>query len=257
VTILSNPRFLAVYSGVLTVAFSATVFFGLTHGTVFASAGKDDRRADFDQITVHRINVVEADGTTRLVIANTTEYPGGFFKGKEVSRPDRKGEAGFLFMNNEGTENGGLIFGGYKDSGGAVHSWGHLSFDEYEQDQTMNLEMQQDGTARNAGYEINDNGSGLITPEVLAAFSKAKALPVDTPEQRAAAQKVFDELLAKYPIQTIQRAYLGRDRDTSAALHLRDAAGHDRILLRVAPDGTPQMQFLDASGKATYQWPQK
>jgi hypothetical protein len=28
-----------------------------------------------------------------------------------------------------------------------------------------------------------------------------------------------------------------------------------RILLRVAEDGTPEMQFLDALGKVTAQWP--
>jgi hypothetical protein len=35
--ILSNPRFLALYSGVLTVTFAATVFFGHTLGPVLAS----------------------------------------------------------------------------------------------------------------------------------------------------------------------------------------------------------------------------
>jgi hypothetical protein len=255
--IFSHPRFLAIYSGVLTIAFAVTVFFGLTHSTVFASTGKDGHKVDFDQITVHRINVVEADGTPRVVIANISEFPGGLYKGKELVRPDRAGQAGFLFMNNEGTENGGLIFGGYKDEKGVEHAWGHLSFDEYERDQTLAQDMEQDGDTRNAGYEVNDNGPGHITPDMFDEFNKAKALPLDTPEQRTAAQKVFNDLLAKYPIRTVQRAYLGRERDSSAALHLRDAAGRDRILLRVAADGTPQMQFLDASGKPTYQWPGK
>jgi hypothetical protein len=255
--IFSNPRFLVVYSGVLTVVFAATVFFGFTRGTVLASTGKDGRKADFDQITVHRINVVEADGTPRLVIADTAEFPGAFMHGKELSRPSRKGQAGLLFMNDEGTEDGGLIFGGYKGADGIPHAWGHLSFDEYEQDQTLAENMQQDGKTRSAGYEITDNGLGHITPEVLELYNKAQALPHDTPEQIAAGQKVFDDLLAKYPIRTVQRAYLGRARDSSVALHLRDAAGRDRILLRVAADGTPHMEFLDASGKPTYQWPDK
>jgi hypothetical protein len=160
--ILSNPRFLALYSGVLTVTFAATVFFGHTLGPVLASTGKNGRRADFDQITVHRINVLEADGTPRLVIANTAEFPGGFYKGKELIRPDRKGQAGLLFMNNEGTEDGGLIFGGYKDADGTPRAWGHLSFGEYEQDQTIAENMQQDGRTRSAGYEITDNGVATL-----------------------------------------------------------------------------------------------
>jgi hypothetical protein len=253
--ILSNPRFLAVYSGVLTFVFAATVVFGLTRGRVYAH--EDGKHAEFDQITVHRINVVEQDGTTRLVIANKAQFPGGYYKGKQLDRPDRAGAAGFLFMNDEGTEDGGLLFGGNKDDKGVEHAWGHLSFDEYERDQTLAQDMQQDGDRRSAGYEVNDNGTGHITPEMLDEFNKAKALPLTTPEQQATAQKAFDALLKKYPIRTVQRAYLGRERDASSALHLRDAQGHDRIVLRVAADGTPAMQFLDATGKTTQQWPSK
>jgi hypothetical protein len=38
-------------------------------------------------------------------------------------------------------------------------------------------------------------------------------------------------------------------------LRLRDPEGRTRILLRVGADGTPAMQFLDASGKITHEWP--
>jgi hypothetical protein len=40
-----------------------------------------------------------------------------------------------------------------------------------------------------------------------------------------------------------------------SSLQLNDVAGHTRIMLRVAEDGTPIMQFLDAAGKVTSQWP--
>jgi hypothetical protein len=38
---------------------------------------------------------------------------------------------------------------------------------------------------------------------------------------------------------------------------LDDPAGHNRILLRVAEEDTPQMPSLGASGKGTVQWPAK
>jgi hypothetical protein len=258
--LFSHPRFLAGYSGVLTVVFAATVALGLKNGVSIlhpVHAEESARNATFDQITVHRINIVEPDGTPRLVIANEATFPGYFFKGKEGARPDRVGQAGLLFMNNEGTENGGLIFGGYQGSDGVPHAWGHLSFDEYEQDQTLSLDTDQDGTTRHAGIRIWDNGPGHITPEVIEAFSKAKTMPADTPEHIAAAQKVMEELLTKYPIKEVPRAYLGRDRQKGSSLQLNDAAGHTRIMLRVAADGTPTMQFLDALGKVMSQWPAK
>ena len=52
-----------------------------------------------------------------------------------------------------------------------------------------------------------------------------------------------------------QRAYLGRVGDRSVGLRLMDQKGHDRVRLRVNPDGSPVMQFLDASGKVTAQFP--
>jgi hypothetical protein len=64
--LFASQRFLAIYSGVLTIVFVVTVVCG------FAVA----RNATFDQITVHRINFVEPDGTPRLVISDRAELQG-------------------------------------------------------------------------------------------------------------------------------------------------------------------------------------
>jgi hypothetical protein len=255
--LISHPGFLMVYSGVLTVVFAATVGLGIRNGALRVrpvEAQESARNATFDEITVQRINVVEPDGTTRLVIADKGKFPGTFFKGKEGSRADRAGEAGMLFMNDEGTENGGLIFGGYQGTDGVAHSWGHLSFDEYEQDQTMSVDTGQDGADHHAAIQISDNGSARITPEVLAAFEEAKTMPVDTAEHVAARKKALAELVVKYPIVLHPRAYLGRDEDKGASLRLADAQGKNRIILKVGEDGTPEMEFLDASGKVMSRW---
>src|SRR5580704_2495534 len=110
--LFSSPRFLAIYSGVLTVAFAVVVL---------AAFAESRRKQTFDEIDVHRINVIEPDGTLRLVISNKAEFPGIIIKGKETPHPDRK-TAGMLFFNDEATENGGLIFGGSKDDQGRVSS---------------------------------------------------------------------------------------------------------------------------------------
>jgi hypothetical protein len=251
--LFSHPRFLAVYSGVLTIVFVATTALNLWHGPRRISAAEqhDFHHPDFDQLTVHRINIVEPDGTPRLVISDKAEFPGGFFVGKEFSRADRSG-AGMLFMNDEGTENGGMMFGGYKDAKGQFHSSGHLSFDGYEQDQSMSLDSDQEGDERATSYQVNDNiGDTLFTPEVMAGFTALHTMP-DGPEK----QKAVAAFKAKYPYALRPRASLERDTDKSAVLRLRDPDGHTRILLRVAADGTPTMQFLDAYGKVTHQWPE-
>ena len=61
--------------------------------------------AAFDEITVQRINLVEPDGTLRMVLSDKARIPGLVIRGKEYPREDRQ-TAGMLFFNDEGTENG-------------------------------------------------------------------------------------------------------------------------------------------------------
>src|SRR5215472_2091605 len=114
-----TQRFLTIYSGVLTCVFAVTVLSG---------AATKSKPTSFDEINVRRINFVDPNGTVRLILSNKTDAPGLIIRGKEYPHPDRK-TAGVIFFDDEGTENGGLIFGGSKSKDGKVQSYGHLSFD--------------------------------------------------------------------------------------------------------------------------------
>src|ERR1700730_9786909 len=133
--ILSNPRFLAVYSGVLTIVFAVVVF----GGAVMV------RRQTFGIITARRINVVEPDGTVRLTISNRADFPGAWRHKKEYPRPDRREGAGMLFMSEEGTELGGLIWGASRLPDGSVQNHFHLSADQYEENQILAFDTGQEG----------------------------------------------------------------------------------------------------------------
>jgi hypothetical protein len=233
--VVTQQNFLAVYSGVVTVAFASVVLIG---------ARKPAPSASFDQITVHRINIIEPDGTTRMVLSDNAEFPGAYYLGKEYPRTDRDA-TGMLFNDEEGTENGGLIFGGKKDKDGTTHSWGHLSFDEYQRDQTLVMESSSDGGSRNTYYALNDDDTPYaLTPEFSAEWQHVKAMPPG-PERIAARAA----LQSKYPGGIVNRGYFGRGRDKSVSLSLKDQQGHQRLVARVAPDGTPVLEFLDSSGK--------
>ena len=146
-SMLASQRFLTVYSGLVTLVFSVTVLSG------FSIERKSET---FDQITVHRINVVEPDGTLRMVISNRDELPGIIVHGKE--QPFERPQAGMLFYNDEGSENGGLIFSGRKtDKGVVVDSGGSLSFDKYGDNQIVQLAGVDDSTDKFAGLIVSDN----------------------------------------------------------------------------------------------------
>jgi hypothetical protein len=231
--------YLAAYSAVVTTSFILTVYFGFIRPVHGAS-----RTTDFDRIRAHRIDLVEPDGTERLILSNRSDYPGSFFHNHEISRSDRRDSAGLLMMNDEGTEDGGFIWGGLSADGKPL-SFTHLSFDQYEQDQTLNLESSLSNGEHFTGIHMNDVPDYPITPAMMDDFTRVKAMPRG-PARIAA----FDALLKQYP-QGHQRLALDRDPDNSVGLTLSDAAGNPRLKILVTPNGTPTIQFLDNQGKVT------
>jgi hypothetical protein len=227
----SDPRFLAVYSGVVTIAFAITLLCG------FAAS----RNQAFDVLTVHRIDFVEPDGTPRLIISNRANFPGAYMRGKEYPRPDRRDAAGMIFLNDEASEMGGLIFGGLKQKDGTIQNHGHLSFDQYEQDQIFAIDSGREDQEKFSAIRIGERGDYPIQQ----AYDEGLRIDKLPKEQQDAEWKKF---FSTHPGDA-NRIYLGRSPDKSASLKLKDAEGRDRLVMRVNAEGEPVIQFLDASGK--------
>jgi hypothetical protein len=170
---------------------------------VLLSRARASQQASFDELTVHRMNVVEPDGTLRMVISNHAKLPGIIVKGKE--QPFARPQAGMIFYNDEGSENGGLIFGGHSNPRGEViDSGGSLSFDKYGANQIVQLAGVDDREDRFAGLAVSDSR---------------------------------------------RRIWVGRTDDGTASVSLMDVNGNKRIVMQVAPDGTPSLSFYDDQGK--------
>ena len=194
--ILDDVRFLAFYSGAATALLAMLLLAGFRQQE---SRSKLDAPAKFESIDVQRINVGEPDGTLRMVISNKPAAPGAIIRGKEYAHPDRQ-SAGILFFNDGATENGGLIFGGAKDKEGKQQSYGHLSFDQYEQDQVFTIG--------------SEDPYGLHS----SAVTFWNRFPHRRPARHIArkARRVFCR-----PSQMPARIYFGRSQDRSVALRLR------------------------------------
>src|SRR5262245_42659979 len=96
----------------------------------------------FDEITVQRLNVVDANGTLRLVLSNKDRMHPGVMDGKMINRP--RPVAGLLFFNDVGDEVGGLTFTG-QEVDGHGRANGGLMFDQWKQDQTVGIQYNEDG----------------------------------------------------------------------------------------------------------------
>jgi hypothetical protein len=233
---LTGNRLLAVYSGVLTVAVAVALLTGAAR----------PRTARFDSIDVGRVNIVEPDGTIRLVLSSKALFPGIIYKKKEYPHPNRK-TAGILFFNDEGTESGGLTFGGEKDKDGKASAYGHLSFDQYDQDQVLTLDASEDGGYRKARLSIWDRPDYSVL-ELLELQSRIKGLKED--EQKAEVTKFFAGREKAQP-----RLFLGRSDNGAVSLRLNDKDGRERLVIEVLPDGTGSVRFLDENGKETARIP--
>ncbi|XLZ70488.1 hypothetical protein ABT364_00555 [Massilia sp. SR12] len=224
-------------SGATTMAAALAAVFAL-------SAAKTEKKETFDEITVGRINIVEPDGTKRIVISNKAQFPGDFKEGKEGARPDRRSFAGMLFINEEGTENGGLIQKGGIAADGKVSSGLSLTFDRFRQDQTLQLITNDSATHQMTGIKINDVPHFKLTSlDDVSRFSEeANKLP--RAEQDAYYKKLTDEGRL-----SANRIWLGNTRDKGSALQLKDAKGRVRMMLLVSAEGKAEIQMLDEQGK--------
>jgi hypothetical protein len=197
-----NQTFLFVYSILVTLAFFAALFLFYKS----ANAGK----ITVDEIDAQQIRIVEPDGTLRMVISNHKKLPGIIVHGKE--EPFDRPQAGMLFYNDEGSENGGLVFSGAVNSKGeVVNSGGSLSFDRYGGNQEVQLIGVNDKDDRFAGLSISDS------------HPKEKTDP--------------------------SRIWVGRNEDGSAELALMDSTGKKRLTLQVSGNGKSSIGFLNDKGK--------
>lgn len=222
----------------IAVAYCAgivTAFAAIATGTAIGDA----RKVSFDEIDVHRINVVEPDGTLRMTISDKTEFPGMIVKGKELPHATRSDSAGFLFFNDEGTENGGLIFGGRSEDGHIVN-FGHLSFDQYMQDQVVTLEQGEEDGHRTAGLTIDDRPDA---PMDFAGLSALESEP-DSPAKTAKLQS-----LERSGAFGATRLFAGKDGSGGSLVSLKDAKGQTRLRLVVTATGEASIVFLDDHGR--------
>jgi hypothetical protein len=237
-----DVRFLKRYAIVSTLAF------GVLAVTALRQQGPQQQNAKFTEIDVERINVVEPNGMYRMVISNRPRSIGPIYKGKPFGYAGGN-RAGIIFFNDEGTENGGLTFGGSRDANGRVRASTHMSFDQFNQDQVLNLDYSEDQRGRVTGISVLDRAAVDIF-DLVAERDSIQRTVTDTAARRMALQEWATRSRNGEPLAA-QRMFVGRDRSKSSTLVLSDRAGKPRLRLAVDSLGVARIEFLDAEGKVT------
>jgi hypothetical protein len=230
-------RFLRIYtlaSSLILVVLSTAAFRQATTGK-------------FDELTVGRINVVDANGALRLVISNKDRMHPGMMDGKLIDRP--RPVAGLLFFNEEGDEVGGLTFTGRRVDGRGRANAG-IMFDQFKQDQTIGISYSENDGRRTAGLQVWDRPDTNLG-ELIEKLNAANKMTDVTERDKAIAAARASAGSAP------RRVFVGKLPDRSATITLSDTNGKPRLTLAVDPDGNPRIELLDADGKVTARLPQK
>jgi hypothetical protein len=199
-----------------------------------------------DELTVQRLNVVDANGTLRMVLSNKDRMHPGVMDGKTMDRP--RPVAGLLFFNDVGDEVGGLTFTGQEANGQGAANAG-LMFDQWKQDQTIGIQYTESSGQRSAGLQVWDRSDTQRLSELIDALNAANALK-DADARTAAVQA------ARAKAQPgNQRLFVGKDRSRASVVNLFDANGKARLVLKVEADGSASIEFLDAEGRVTNRLP--
>ena len=195
------------------------------------------------ELVAESLRIVDSDGQLRLVVHNRPGMPAPRLSGVDLPGLRQGGEAaGLMFYDGEGNECGGLVFGASPDAGGRHRQALALAFDACGQDQVVELMSEDVEGERRCGLRLSDRPSRPLLEDVRSIRAAEAMLP--------GAER--DHLLEAARSGHAERAFLGRERDGTVHLTLRDAAGAPRLRLAVAASGAPAIEFLDAHGAVAY-----
>ena len=199
----------------------------------------------FEHITVQRLDVVDANGTLRMVISNKDRMHPGQMDGRVIDRP--RPVAGMLFFNEEGDEVGGLTFTG-REVNGVRQANAGLMFDQFKQDQTIGFSYSEGGGRRSAGFQVWDRSDTRLG-ELIEKLNAANKI-----EDRAERDKAIAAVRAAAPPGP-RRVFVGKNGERAATVSLADANGKPRLTLTVDAAGNPRIEFLDEAGKVVSKLP--
>jgi hypothetical protein len=230
--------FLRAYAIVTSLALIVIV------AAAFRQTGKPQ---NLGEINVERINVVDANGTLRMVIANKDRMHPGVMDGKTIDRP--RPVAGMIFFNDEGDEVGGLTYT-RQDRNGVRSANAGLMFDQLKQDQTIGFSYSEGNGRRTAGFQVWDRPETRLS-ELIDQLNTANEIA-----ERAERDQALAAIRAAAP-PAPRRLFIGKNADRASVVSLADAQGRTRLTLTVDPTGNPRIEFLDEAGKVVARVPEK
>lgn len=219
----------------------------------FKQANSIDQK--FGTIDVERINIVEKDGTVKMLITNADHFPtkGDSINGRIYHK--RKKRAGMLFFTEDGKECGGFIYDGSKTKDG--HEAGlSLTYDQYDGDQVMQLlstDRKVNGVRKKYNYLLFNDRNDDENKEKMTQISE-ELQAIKDPKERMKKRK---EYLKKGYFNGVRRIALGQVPGQQNGLFLFDDKGKPRAKFCINKNNEVKLVAYDSQGNIVGSWPNK
>ena len=212
--------------------------------TLLNSFRLEKKIENFDEINVKRINIIEKDGTIRMVISNKELQHSGRMDGKDWEKRER--QAGMIFFNDLGDECGGLVYAAKKTADGKATSGMSITMDRYRDDQViqiLNDESIDEGKIfSQRGFFVNDY------PTLNGINQRNEAIKE--------VEKITDDKARKTKIREIYQThgirnllFLGKTKGNSQGLFIADQKGQPKLMIYVDEKGQPKIQTFTETGE--------
>ncbi|GEJ47112.1 MULTISPECIES: hypothetical protein [unclassified Chryseobacterium] len=228
--LMREVRILKIYAVVLTVL--CAMFFFLA----FKNQSSNER---FKEIDVERINVVEKDGTLKMVISNKERQHPGLVNHKALKPRERA--AGIIFFNALGDECGGLVYDGNEKESGMVYS-----VDQRKTDQIMQLQYSESAgndKKRVYGLKLWDRPDDFPLEAMIKFEDSLKKL-----NDPVASKKAYAKLREQGRL-TNERLFAGKTANGDVGIFIRDSKGKVRLQVYVDKNNQTHIENLDENGK--------
>ncbi|MDR2237140.1 MAG: hypothetical protein LBE92_13545 [Chryseobacterium sp.] len=228
--LIQEVRILKIYAVSLTLV--CVLFFFLAFKNQYS-------KQRFEEIDVERINIIEKDGTLKMVISNQKRQHPGMFNNKSLKPRER--DAGLIFFNELGDECGGLVYGADENGSGMVYS-----VDQRKTDQIMQLQYSE-GTRnqknRTYGLKLWDRPDDFPIEDIIRFEDSLKRLNDPEVSRRAYAQ------LRKEGKLTSERFFAGKTANGDVGLFIKDTNGRLRLRVYIDKNNQTHIDKLDEAGR--------
>lgn len=190
------------------------------------------------ELNVEKLNICEPDGQVKMTLFNSKNIPSLIIENEDILPGHRKddGISGAMFYNNQGDECGGFIYGSQVDDMGNVSMGMSLTFDQYKQDQVLQLLLQQEGDKKQYGFMMYDRPDKNIKDQVGLIEE------INTTKDKVRQKKLYKE----YIKGNAKRLFVGKDADGLFKFQMFDKQGKEKLKLFIDENDSP---VFESDGK--------